>query len=232
MDFIISYFGNEYYIELVSAVLATICIFLPIRRGHQYLRYLKIYFGAYLILLAVCCYSYYFFYYSKQFWRPVSRFKNSVDFSFTLLEFLVFYLCLKKFLNSFLSRGVSLLFFICSGIILLCSLVDSGYITPECLYSLFTLQAISILLLCINYFYIIFKFNQGVQLINEPTFWIATGLTFFCVCTLPFSVITKHLSSSDVPLLMELFPIFHVFYVLLFLMALKAFLCKEIVPSS
>ena len=232
MDFLVSYFSNEYYIELLNAIIAFIAICLPIKTTNQFLIYFKIYFAVYLLLLATTCYSHYHYFAFKKFYKPLVYFQNGFDFLFTILEFLVFYRALSFYVHRWV-RLTILSSFLALGIVLWAkSMIEVGFVTEDYLFMFFTLQSISLLPICVGYFYTIFKFNQGLELSREPTFWLATGLTFFSLCTLPFSLVSRYLLITDAALLVQLFPIFHVFYVLLFLMTLKAFLCPRATHSS
>jgi uncharacterized membrane protein (GlpM family) len=49
----------------------------------------------------------------------------------------------------------------------------------------YSLGFLLIVLFCIYYFLELFRLPKSVNLINNPAFWICSGLLFFCCCTFP-----------------------------------------------
>ena len=93
----------------------------------------------------------------------------------------------------------------------------------------YTVESIILLFLCSFYFIDLFKKLPVVNLKNEPGFWVSTGLMFFMACTLPYSLLqNKIMKNYPYSFFSTSYSIFDVFYVLLFLMIIRAYLCKPV----
>jgi hypothetical protein len=90
---------------------------------------------------------------------------------------------------------------------------------------IFTLQSSALVALCVIYYYDVFRNLAFESLANEPSFWIFTGLFFCMLCTLPLNILFPYLR-KNYPSYSQIFSIVNVFYVLLFAMIGKAFLCS------
>lgn len=111
------------------------------------------------------------------------------------------------------------------------ALVDKEFyqnISENTQSKVYTVEAVILLLLCSFYYFELFRKKPSVNLKNEPAFWISTGLLFFMACTLPFSFLDNYIAYYYPHLHRVLYPIFDVFYILLFAMLIKACLCRPV----
>lgn len=90
---------------------------------------------------------------------------------------------------------------------------------------LFIPQAIFILVPTFYYFFHLLKKPGILDLKHEPSFWIATGLMLYFGCTLPLFLSTGILDYSN-SFQHSTFTINYICYGLLFLLLVKAYLCK------
>lgn len=95
------------------------------------------------------------------------------------------------------------------------------------LHHLFLVEEVGLLISCTLYFLELFKRPPEEKLINSPSFWIFSGLTFYTLCTLPITVISPHLIDTQKELYIKMFSTVYLFYIILFVMIIKGFLCKE-----
>lgn len=148
---------------------------------------------------------------------------NLYDIVFTVFEFFTFAHYIRKYVSKiiyFFTIGA----FSCGIIIFL---TDYNFNKPFNGQSyLFSLQALSLLVLSIFYYRSIIN-NSSIQLTMEPSFWIITGMTFLMICTLPFSLILDYVYFNHYEQYFITFNIFNISYALLFIMIIKAFLCPQ-----
>jgi hypothetical protein len=149
-----------------------------------------------------------------------------LDYIVTVLEYGVFAYYIKPKVNNRTIRIANFCFSACviAGLV---SLIIDSKLHPDGL--LYTSQAIAIIILCFSYFLELFNKPPQYMLTREPSFWIICGFAFFMVSTLPYSIILDDLRNLNGDLYDSVFSIFHVFYILLFAMIFKAFLCKPVI---
>ena len=154
------------------------------------------------------------------------------DYLFTLFEFYIFVSFFKTILESQFHRNIlnSIVycFTIIGSAILIKDIVFYGFPQKINIHLLFIIQALSLLIPCVLYYTNLFKGEPTLNLLNEPSFWIVTGLSFFMICTLPYSFFIDYLLKTDFIVYRHLFSIFHIFYILLFIMIIRAHLCRPI----
>jgi hypothetical protein len=90
----------------------------------------------------------------------------------------------------------------------------------------FVPQAFCILLPGFYYFFEIAKATSSVELKSEPKFWIMLGIMLYFGCTLPLFLLNNLLDFSNV-FERNVFAINSICYGLLYLLMIKAFLCKK-----
>ena len=148
------------------------------------------------------------------------------DYAFTMLEFLIFFVFFKKVLSDVLYQKIvaviCLLFMLLGGVLLIYETYANGMPGLKSTFFLFNVQAICLLIPCIFYYVEVFKSTHTLNLVQEPPFWIVTGLSFFLISTLTPSLFINYL-----PDLAIIFTLFYIFYSLLFLMIIKGHLCKQ-----
>lgn len=97
------------------------------------------------------------------------------------------------------------------------------------IYILFTIQAIGLIIGSIFYYIDIFRSPSVSNLKKQPLFLTIMGISFFMLCTLPYSIAVNSLKESNPFITQYLFSIFYIFYCFLFLMIIKALLCKPVI---
>jgi hypothetical protein len=80
---------------------------------------------------------------------------------------------------------------------------------------------------CIYYFWELFQQSHSVSLSREPAFWICTGLLFYFACSFPIFGLTNYLMKAlPTVILQNLYIIFILVNVFLYLSFIIAFLCR------
>ncbi len=158
-------------------------------------------------------------------------FGSYLDFFLTLLELLIFSNFYHQLIKNQAVRKLTVLtnllfvlFFIYMGVADK-DFYDKG-ISESTQSIVYTVEGIILLLLCSFYFFELFKKLPIGDLKNEPVFWVSTGLLFFMACTLPYSLLENYIQRYYPALSFALYSLFYVFYTLLFIMIIRAYLCK------
>jgi hypothetical protein len=224
-------FEYQFYTNLlcfVTAVLSSTVTFLR-RPSSNNLFVFRYYFLAYSFLTLISYIS--FFKFSDDWDYIIDRIHLNGDILFTVFEFYVFSNYIRTYIPSSIHNLNSAFFYISAASLYLFPILSGSYMTGPNLIILFCIQAVSLLIICAYYFINTFKKVQIVNLLTEPSFWIVTGLTFFMLSTLPFSLISASLIKKDWNLFVYLFSIFYIFYTILFIMILKGYLCKPVIAK-
>lgn len=158
----------------------------------------------------------------------ICRFSDCI---FTVFEFVLFSVFFKKILKGApfkrILRILFVIFSVASGFILIYDTYLVGAPKWSSIFFLYNIEAISLLILCIFYYVEIFRRTPILNLLQEPSFWVVTGLSFVMISTLPFSLLSDYIINSDKPLFYNLFSLFYIFYSLLFLMIVRGHLCRQ-----
>ena len=92
--------------------------------------------------------------------------------------------------------------------------------------STYSLGCLFIVAACVYYFLELFQSTRSVNLLQEPAFWICSGLLFFYTCSFPLFGLWNHLHGLPGIILRNLFAILQVLNVLLYSLFSIAFLCR------
>jgi hypothetical protein len=235
LEGLMNYYGESLFTPLIAIILAFIGIVVIEKNKNKFSFSLlfQIYLSCYLLNMII----YSLFPFSEIYRKYIisKNYETFVDLSFTIVEFFVFTLffrrVLKQSLNRILIISVEITFSLLTIIIVLTSVIQYGFLTLATLQSIFSFQASLLLIPCVVYFITIFKSPPIIKLSNEPEFWIVCGLSFFLICTMPFSLFINYINSKNYNLYNYLYSIFYIFYSLLFVMITRAFLCKSIIAK-
>lgn len=78
---------------------------------------------------------------------------------------------------------------------------------------------------CIYYFYELFKFPKAVKLVNNPAFWICSGLLFFYCCSFPMFGLFNFMSQMTPLIVRNFYSIITILNIFLYSLFTIAFLC-------
>ena len=87
-------------------------------------------------------------------------------------------------------------------------------------------NSVCIALPCFFYFYETFSKPAIISLSKEPSFWVVIGFLFMAISTLPFYCLQNYIYKNIPSLFEQMYTISPIFYCLLFLLLLKAFICN------
>lgn len=215
---------------LVGVLMLTLFISLKNRKKHTILRFfpiytaclLTVYISGYIVMCSTDLYSY-----------SVTTFNfiNYIDYLFILIELgILVHFFLSIIENRIVRRILILLTILFIPYYFIESYDDKYFprsISETTQSRVYTIESLILLFPCFAYFYELFKKPPVLNLKKEPAFWIITGWSFFATCTLPYSLLENYLRESHSSLMTELYSVFYIFYILLFIMIIKAYLCKK-----
>lgn len=230
MQDLISFWKANYYTTLLLSIVlcVTFIISLKNRKKFQLLKYIPLYT---ITLFLVCLSS---DLHSASHIITFLRLTHYLDYFFTLLELIIFSHFYYYLINNRIIKKtiipVNLAFFVFYVYMLVQDESFYKAVSEKTQTIVYTIEGLILLLVCLTYFIELFKKPAYLNLKNDPAFWVSTGLLFFLTCTLPFSVLENYITNSE--LISWLYPIFYIFYILLFSMIIRAYLCTREKPNT
>jgi len=231
MQHILNDWQDHFYTSALQLFLLIIVLILSVKLRKKFIQ-LK-YFTLYAITLL---FDYLFLYlsyvagdlnYHRDFFRGLSAY---IDYLFTLFELIIFSHFYYGVVNAISIKKLLLIFNILFLFFFIYMAITDKYfyqtISEPTQSIVYTVESIILIFPCSWYFIELFKKVPVVDLKNEPSFWISTGVFFLMACTLPYSLLENHIRKNYPNSLVTSYSIFHVFYILLFLMIFRAYLCK------
>jgi len=79
---------------------------------------------------------------------------------------------------------------------------------------------------CVYYFWELFQSQYSVSLLRQPSFWICSGLLFYYACSFPVQSLQNFFNALPKVILQNLFIIFILLNIFLYLSFTIAFLCR------
>ena len=148
-------------------------------------------------------------------------------------EFLIFFYYFLKILNIKLVKvllKILVLPFITLTVFFFVKIFDPNFSQNQiCAFS-FKINVLEFFLLlfpCLIFFYNLFSKEASQTLRKSPSFWIITGIFFYCITSLPFLLVGDNLAFNNRELYDLMFAIHYTSLALLFLALAKAFQCKK-----
>lgn len=232
MSSLIKYLQRGYYTDLFLTVtlFLVFAISLGRRKKHPQFKFLPFYFSAFFIF-SLFSYVKISFFSDSPFRKNLSVIADYIDAFVTLTEFFAFMYMFnmiiintkKKRLIKWLTVSALVIFiFIISKHLLF----DPTRFYPSLTY-LYILESSILVIPCAFYYYELFVFSPRLDLLQDANFWTVTGLTFYLFCTLPLNFVLYHYMKTNYLIYVDIFSIINLFYVLLFVMIIKSYLCKK-----
>lgn len=111
---------------------------------------------------------------------------------------------------------------------LLLSLINFFLVQKTGVFNTMTYSLGSLLLVatCIYYFWELFQLRYSVNLLRQPAFWICSGLLFYYACSFPIQSLLNFIHALPNVILQNLFIIFILLNIFLYLSFTIAFLCR------
>lgn len=91
----------------------------------------------------------------------------------------------------------------------------------------YSIGCLLVVIFCICYFLELFRFPRSVNLLNNPAFWICTGLLFFYCCGFPLYGLVNYWKDISRLVLNNFTTIFTILNIFLYSLFAIAFLCNR-----
>jgi hypothetical protein len=229
MDRLLQYYKDTYFSDVLAVIVAIIGITIYYRKKRDPSLKLFTYYLASYCLMTATIWAY----------RIVTRIEEGStfltimtywDYCFTVFEFFVLYRYISLTYHHKLFNFLKILFSSTALLLFILSHFHEGILTRHYLYLLFNSQALCILPTTIYLLYRLMIIPPNFELGQQPLFWIASGFAFLTITTLPYStMLTLNVYTKTLEVL---FSVFNVFYALLFMSIIKAFVCKNSISHS
>lgn len=233
---IIHYWSVSFFTEPLLGIVLCIALAVALknRKKHVLLKYIPLYITIFLFIIITGPIT--FVIPEKKYsYKIINSLNEYADYFFTLLEMIIFshiYYWLTD--NTTIKRVIFFVnaFFVSFFLYMLFrDRHFPEYISQTTQEEVYTVEGILLLPICISYFVQLFRKPPYPNLKNEPGFWISAGMLSFLACTLPYSILENYVSKGSFFLLLQLYSIFYIFYILLFLAIIRAYLCKPKKPK-
>jgi hypothetical protein len=197
------------------------------------LKYFKLYFGSFL-LLQLYSYIALALYFETSKYVPLLRGREYLDVTVTMIElqtFLFFFYVIidskkKKTIVQVLGIFAAVLF----GVVIVSEIFVFAKLRYKTIASLYIVESITLLAACSLYYSDTFKNGNYTKGSGKIDFWISSGLTIYLTCTLPSTIITYNLFRGNFSGYLNLYGLIYVFYIILNMTIIKAYLCKSAKP--
>jgi hypothetical protein len=148
---------------------------------------------------------------------------------FLIVEFIIFCIYLYNAISSRRMRAIMKFFYWTFLALLLFSWIKWKSIdVPQLAY---VVEALYLIVPCLVYFYELFTGSKLVFLKSHPSFWIVTGILFYNSCSLPLFLLIEYFNRKAPTYANILFSLNYILYSILYLLFLRAYLCKTKAPS-
>ncbi len=158
--------------------------------------------------------------------RHLNNYVVSLIELFVFLYYFHFIIQTKKLKFALGLIGLIIGMFFLLRLFLLLLFTNSLTVTP--LHNFYVIESLVLLFCCICYFVELFKSPPVLKLTDTFNFWVSSGLLFYLFGTFPITLITNYFFSTSTLLYENLFTIINIFYILMFLMIVRAYLCKQV----
>jgi hypothetical protein len=90
----------------------------------------------------------------------------------------------------------------------------------------YSIGVLLIVIICVYYFFELFRLEHSIKLVRQPSFWICSGLLFYYCCSYPFFAVANFWKNPSIRILQEIQFIISMMNVFLYLSFTIGFLCR------
>ena len=229
MERVFNFWNKGYYTESLLILVLCYSLFISIKNNGKFaiLNWFPYYTAS--LLIVTLSRNVYVFLFPLERRKQTVRIDHFIDHIFTLVEIIILGNFFMKIMVDVKKKRIIrmtillfVMFFIYGLRFSLISLKDINRVGINMTY---TAEAIVLIFFCSLYFHQIFKSEPTLRLTNEPSFWVSTGVLFFMCGSLPYSLLENYLINKYFEMGLKLYAIFYFFYVLFFLLIVRAYLC-------
>jgi hypothetical protein len=222
---------NLYTDFLVLACLAIALIIGIIHWQRSKIYYLFIAYIIAAIVLLTCCDIIRFFLPLDS--KESAIFIETCNVAFAVIEMSIYTLLFGKILRSSPIRKIMSIILLCFCVIVFVFFLKEFDGTLNqlqvSLYSnmIISIELIYLCIICIVYYYEMVKQSPTSDILATPSFWITSGLFFYCLVISSFLIISTSLKPNYKAIHIIFFAVHYVSFGALFLAISKAFLCRK-----
>jgi len=221
-----------YFTEPLLLVLLLITLIISIIRRKDFpaFRWLPLYLSLFLLVFLVD-YAYNILLYPVEQDR-FQKYQRELNFYTTIAELLVFtgfiHTSLRKTRFKKILRALVIFCLFCFLIIYIVSHSRHGYISYASLNTIYIIELATLLCTSVFFFVHLFRSPPIANLRSLAGFWVATGLSFYCLCTLPLTIANSYFFTNARGLAYtNLFSIIYLFYIILFTLIIRSYQCRQ-----
>lgn len=224
MEKIYGFWENGFYTEVVLIIVLILALTIAFsnRKRIPGTKLFPFYFSSFLLLFLIE-YVYHIYYPSDV--KFLLSLDNAMNLVVTVLECLAFLFFLYQNLTTRIVRNIIIIIAIPTSLLLL--LLFTNYLNLKTLHRLYLYESLMILSLCVVYFVELLKSKPKSKISESPSFWVVSGLVIYFLGTLPTTLITDYVYNLDYLLYANAYSIINLFYILLYLLIIKAYKCTS-----
>jgi hypothetical protein len=144
---------------------------------------------------------------------------------FTVIEFCFYLYVIRMIISSTRVKKVFIIAIIAYGSIAIINIIFIQKLKAFHTMS-YALGCLVIVAACVYYFFELFKLPKAVKLVNNPAFWICTGLLFFYCCGFPLYGMFNFLSGISRLIIRNFYSIIVILNIFLYSLFTIGFLCR------
>jgi hypothetical protein len=217
--------GLKWLVELIAIAIGVSLIYHQ-AIGRVFLIYL-------LVDFIILNFDFYLVCFSKLHASSIHKFIHVTNLLISLIELLTYYYFFNNILRNFkiirFTRYMGSIFIL---IVALFTITKFTLFHKDFGYTSYAISALGFILLiptCIFYFHELLNSQSDYDLFSRPSFWIVSGIFFYALISIPFSLLHSYFGESRYKhhtLLVSL--LYNIPLTINFLFLTKAFLCKKL----
>ena len=191
------------------------------RKGDKRLRYITYYIIIALINDSICVYSE-LFVINTRLKRRILSIAVSI---FLLIEITIFFIYLYNNISNKKMKNITIIllsfFFIFSYL----AIGNSTFYYMSISWA-DALESLCLIIPCLFYFFELFKFPE-IAFKKKESFWVITGILFYMSASIPIFLLSDYIKKNIPAYFDIIFSLNYILYSILFLLFIKAYLCRR-----
>lgn len=229
MERLINLWKENFFTEISLLFILIICLIISFKRRKQFslLKYFPVYLAAFTSLI-INDYLLNTILYNSEYFRLYTKYGDGIlNLFVTTIEFLVLTNIIYR--ATITLRNKKIIIFTSSITLLLYILqifniqIQNKISFLSILHQIYIIESCSLIIITTIYFIELYKSPPESNYSTIPAFWIACGLMFYLIGTLPMTIVTNYIFQTNIHLYKNLFALIYVFYCMFFLMVIKAY---------
>ncbi len=218
-----AYFSRYFFSDwiMMGITVAAFVVSIIFRKGDKRLRYITYYIIIALINDSLCVYSE-LFVMNTRLKRRILSITVSI---FLLIEVTIFFIYLYQNISNRKMKNVTIMllsfFFIFSYL----AIGNSTFYYMSISWA-DALESLCLIIPCLFYFFELFKFPE-IAFKKKESFWVITGILFYMSASIPIFLLSDYIK-KNIPAYFDIvFSLNYILYSILFLLFIKAYLCRR-----